>query len=268
MNRLALTSVAVVALSPLALRAQEAVPTRPKVPGGSVQSPIRKLKEPGAALPAMRADNTAGKIRRYAENLIQRYDADGNGQLTESEWASLDEPLRISDLDRDGVITAQELSRRIITYGRRRSLRPAPLGPQSPVSPEGAVAQTSDVRAANPNERTANPPTDSEARQPAKRYFVPSARLPGGLADWFTAADADGDGQVTAAELATAGNTEAVANFSRYDLNDDGVITAAESIAAQKAVADAKAKSEQASIAGATSTAVGENRPAEGQAPR
>jgi Ca2+-binding EF-hand superfamily protein len=49
---------------------------------------------------------------------------------------------------------------------------------------------------------------------------------PRGLPAWFTALDTDKDGQITRDEWRAGG--KAAEDFRRYDLNDDGVITAAE----------------------------------------
>jgi Ca2+-binding EF-hand superfamily protein len=64
--------------------------------------------------------------------------------------------------------------------------------------------------------------------------LTPIERLPKGLPDWFTAKDADGDGQVSMAEFAADWTPAKVAEFSRYDLNGDGIITASECLKAEK----------------------------------
>ena len=51
--------------------------------------------------------------------------------------------------------------------------------------------------------------------------------LPKGLPAWFLA-KADTDGQITMAEYTDRWTTEAVTQFEKYDLNHDGIITAAE----------------------------------------
>ncbi|MBX7075651.1 MAG: hypothetical protein K1X71_21120, partial [Pirellulales bacterium] len=105
---------------------------------------------------------------------------------------------------------------------RRRSIRVAPLvgtplvdrGPANPP----LVGDPSSVGVA-----TAEP---SQPPKP-KRFVLSPERQPQGAPDWFLQADEDGDGQVLLAELAAV-SPELVSQFPRFDLNNDGVITAAE----------------------------------------
>ena len=54
-----------------------------------------------------------------------------------------------------------------------------------------------------------------------------------GLPDWFLA-KADADGQITMAEFTDHWTAEALAKFNKYDLNHDGIITAAECLKVEK----------------------------------
>jgi len=67
------------------------------------------------------------------------------------------------------------------------------------------------------------------------RFRTPQERVTG-LPDWFLKYDADGDGQVTMAEYAHGREwtPELLNEFNRYDLNHDGVITAAECLKVEK----------------------------------
>ena len=58
--------------------------------------------------------------------------------------------------------------------------------------------------------------------------------MPAGLPEWFTRKDVNGDGQVTLAEFSDSLTDDVAAEFARYDLNNDGVITAQEVLAAQR----------------------------------
>ncbi len=60
--------------------------------------------------------------------------------------------------------------------------------------------------------------------------------MPKGLPDWFLA-KANADGQITMAEFTTNWTPDEVARFARYDLNHDGIITAAECLKVEKGVA-------------------------------
>jgi hypothetical protein len=57
------------------------------------------------------------------------------------------------------------------------------------------------------------------------RFLTAQERLPTGLPDWFKQKDLDGDGQITMAEFATSWTEATAAEFTKYDLNNDGVIT-------------------------------------------
>jgi len=62
--------------------------------------------------------------------------------------------------------------------------------------------------------------------------------LPKGLPDWFL--EKNVDGQITMADFATTWTPEKVAEFARYDLNHDGIITAAECLKVEKGKASSK----------------------------
>jgi hypothetical protein len=72
--------------------------------------------------------------------------------------------------------------------------------------------------------------SDSPKRTGPKsgRFLTPQERLPKGLPEWFREKDTNGDGQVDMAEYAGQWTPALVEEFTRYDLNRDGVITAAE----------------------------------------
>jgi Ca2+-binding EF-hand superfamily protein len=198
---------------------------------------LRKLRESNAAVVPAPPGAVAGKIVRYAEHLVRKYDKDGDGQLKDAEINALPESLRVSDFDRNGVITADEFARRILAYGRRRSLRIATLSsPNLLALPaaggDPAVSAPASDAGARP---TPGNETSIEQQRRQKRFFVPLERLPSGVPRWFLDGDADGDGQVTLAELSAGGSSEATSQFSVYDANGDGVITAAESLIVRQA---------------------------------
>jgi hypothetical protein len=64
------------------------------------------------------------------------------------------------------------------------------------------------------------------------RFLTPKERLAKGLPEWFLEKDRDGDGQVSMAEFADEWTADVTAEFDRYDLNHDGIITAAECLKA------------------------------------
>jgi hypothetical protein len=72
--------------------------------------------------------------------------------------------------------------------------------------------------------------SDSPKRTGPKsgRFLTAKERLPKGLPEWFGEKDANGDGQVDMTEYARRWTPNLVEEFNRYDLNRDGVVTAAE----------------------------------------
>ena len=97
------------------------------------------------------------------------------------------------------------------------------VGSQGPASP--AIAAPGDAKPA--------------PRKPG-RFLTARERLPKGLPDWFLEKDVHGNGQITMAEFTDNWTPDKVAEFARYDLNHDGIITAAECLKVEKAKAGSK----------------------------
>jgi Ca2+-binding EF-hand superfamily protein len=62
----------------------------------------------------------------------------------------------------------------------------------------------------------------------------PIERLPEGLPDWFARNDVNGDGQISMSEYAHTWTSSKAAEFARYDLNSDGIITPEECLKVEK----------------------------------
>jgi EF hand len=60
------------------------------------------------------------------------------------------------------------------------------------------------------------------------RFSKATDKLPTGLPPWFTSRDTNKDGQVSLSEYSRSVSESVVAEFRRYDTNDDGLITAKE----------------------------------------
>jgi len=190
------------------------------------------------------------KILRYAERLVRQYDTNGDSRLQKDEWEKVRGNPRSIDADRDGVINVDEFAQHIRRYGQLHRIhlfqlnaeaaapaslfRPAGNGPsREPSGEEKAEPSPIDIAGVPemPGPAAAEGASDRVVRrgsQAARKYHVSRANLPPGLPEWFTARDADGDGQITMAEFAPNPSRADILEFNRYDTNHDGVITARE----------------------------------------
>jgi len=199
------------------------------------------------------------KVLRYAQRALEKYDTNGDGELQESEWEGMKGNPRIIDRDRDKVITAKELAEYIARYGYRRRIRLMPASTEgrisypSLVSPDVipnarkklGLAKGSLDRADRDASANAVPgKAPQRAKRGSQKFTVPRSRLPKGLPSWFLVRDADGDAQLTLAEYAPDGSQVALREFTRYDANGDGVVTAQECLRNPRAKVIAGAKPE------------------------
>jgi Ca2+-binding EF-hand superfamily protein len=157
------------------------------------------------------AEKDRARIRSYAESLLRQYDENKNGRLEKDEIARMRGSWHEADKNHDGVLTLDEIADRLAAYGG---------------VPGGAEG---------------GPKSASAGGGKPRRFLTPTERLPPGLPSWFARSDTDGDGQIALTEFAPTGARDKVAEFSRYDLNGDGLVTTAECLAAEKkAQAEAK----------------------------
>jgi hypothetical protein len=191
------------------------------------KSAVRKPKVPISA-----------KILRYAERIVKQYDANGDGKLQGDELKQLASTVRQIDLDRDGVVSAEDLAQYIVRYGWYRNVRlVAPLPrvaavPTALLQPDldldvpdpAAGLETTEIGQESPTSGTKERSVRRVSRF-LQRFYVPPGTLPQGLPEWFMARDADGDGQVTLAEFAPKATRSELEEFSRLDTDHDGVIT-------------------------------------------
>lgn len=194
------------------------------------------------------------KIARYARRLLKQYDANGNRQLQEAEWRRMRGEPAQADRDRDGAITAEELTEHIAGYGRQRKIRllppqPGDLMEMAPLlNPEMIEATAEAVPTDNREpdlpargEAAADPSAEQPQESPRRdtKFYIPSSRLPSALPASFLNRDGDGDGQLTLAEFAASKSRAELDEFARLDRNGDGVVTATEYLSRTAAPAKA-----------------------------
>lgn len=194
------------------------------------------------------------KVLRYAQRVVNEHDTNGDGQLDQAELSGMEGNPRLADCDRDGAVTAVEFANYVAEYGYRRRIRLMPvvseekdrslplLSPAVTPDPrDRAGLARSGVDASKPNGGTSTAsgkPTLKKQRSPRK-YTVSRDSLPQGLPSWFLLRDMDGDAQLTLAEYARDGSETSIREFTRYDINGDGVVTPEECLGAPRAIGSA-----------------------------
>lgn len=174
---------------------------------------------PANSAPADAAPTGAvsAKLLRYSQRLIERHDANRDGHLDASEWSAMQGQPALSDLNRDGQVTADEFARYAAGYGAGRRIRLSTRGdvaPGDPMTPDaGSTATTTPGNPADP--------LAADQRR-GLQFFAP---LPSGTPSWFAERDKDGDAQLTLAEFSPRLRTAEIGEFKRYDLNGDGLLT-------------------------------------------
>jgi hypothetical protein len=180
------------------------------------------------------------KVMRYAEHLIERYDANSDDVLQPEEWELMRGNPVAADRNDDRQIDVREFAQYVADYGAVRRIRLMPSASETigrlppllydalltggPIRSEpGATASSSEA-----SDQVAS----NDSTEPVQRRFtVNPSRLPTGLPAWFLGLDMDGDGQVTQSEFTPTGSAAALQEFEAYDLNRDGVITPQEAAA-------------------------------------
>jgi hypothetical protein len=106
--------------------------------------------------------------------------------------------------------------------------------------------------------RSLSPASTAETKPAPKklsRFHTGVELRPAGLPDWFIQKDKNGDGQISMAQYATNWTPALVAEFNKYDLNHDGIITAAEVLKVVGVKAGSTARTAPTAIAPRMTTA-------------
>jgi hypothetical protein len=174
----------------------------------------------------------------YAKQFVTARDKNGNGMLEGEELENLRGPEARSDANNDKVITVEEIVAGIANRNGPRSSqgsngRPTSTDQKSTTSGGSAAGKSSRVYLGTV--AVGGTTSDKDKTEASKRRtyrFTPAAeRLPTtGLPTWFKSRDRNKDGQVAMSEYSPTWSERLVNEFGRYDLNDDGVVTAKEAV--------------------------------------
>jgi hypothetical protein len=170
----------------------------------------------------------------FAKSFIREHDKDKNGWLNGDELKDLRGKPAEADLNKDGIITVEELTARLTSDT-----------PTASAANSGSSGSSSKSDSDNHDDRKkgdADPSkrifygtvygASTNGKETDKRHtyrFSKAAdHLPSGLPGWFKSKDANGDGQVSMSEYSRSWSKSTVSEFRKYDLNDDGIVTAKE----------------------------------------
>jgi EF hand len=174
--------------------------------------PADSSNPPLAASTANRFGTTSesDRIRKYASDIVAKYDKDGNSILAGDELDGLSSHLRNADSSGDGKITVDE----IIAFSSK--------GSSSASTAKPATSAT-----AVPSSKSSEPVERKITNDKRKSYRFKSTKER--TNNWrFSSRDANGEGQVSMSEYARNWSDRTAAEFVRYDKNNDGMITADE----------------------------------------
>jgi Ca2+-binding EF-hand superfamily protein len=227
---------------------------------------------------------TDTRIRYMVDDTFRRYDANNSGAFERDEWSSFRTDPSEADKNRDGRITRDELTEWMAARfggsggpGGASGSSMSSGGVRGPSGGFGSRDESSregdqrggwfgsrgSSRGGDPNVPARSGDNSAEQRK-SFRFASPTERLPSGLPDWFARCDADSDGQVRMSEFASQWSTATVAEFLRFDLNGDGLITPEECLQAKTAGAvrgDSPLPASSGISAGASSSGLSSRSP-------
>ena len=166
--------------------------------------------------------------------VFDRYDSNKNGVFEKDEWSNFRSPPDEADKNRDRKITKTEITTWMASRfggGGRGGDRGGRGGGGPPGFAGGGGSGGSFYSSRDSGSGSGS--TSDNSDNP-RSYRVKSAieRLPDGLPEWFARNDANSDAQVAMSEYTASWSAATVKDFAQFDLNSDGVITAAEALRA------------------------------------
>jgi Ca2+-binding EF-hand superfamily protein len=198
----------------------------------------RRLAEEGSSRggsSASRSDATASRggssggdsrMETMMRAIFDRYDRNRSGVLERDEWGSFRSDPSGADTNKDNRISREEMS--AYMQDRFRGGR-GDRGDRSDDSGDRRYYAERDGGGGSGDDRDSGKGDDTRQWY---RFKTLQERLPEGLPEWFARNDTDADGQVAMAEFAVSWSDSVIADYAKFDLNRDGLITPRECLAA------------------------------------
>lgn len=180
--------------------------------GGGSQSPMSGSS--GSNQSSSRGSSGGGiDYRKYAEEMLEKYDVNKDGTLDKDEFSKLRRQPPNADRDKDGVVTLQELTDAFEEMERSGG-----------TSSSGGSSSATSSGDNNSSERGSR----SFGRGGGGSGGAASSRGSSSGSFSISEYDKNGDGQVEMWEFTNSWTAEKLADFRKWDKNNDGVITADE----------------------------------------
>lgn len=165
------------------------------------------------------------KTKAWATSIVKDKDKDKNGWLNGDEIKELSSGAAKADTNSDGAITVDEL-----VANATKPSSTAAAAPAAGSSGDSGHHRDGDKK---PGSRVlygsvggpAGSTKEGEKQRRTYRFTPAPQKLPSGLPDWFNSKDANHDGQVSMSEYGKSWTERSVADFLKFDSNNDGVIT-------------------------------------------
>jgi Ca2+-binding EF-hand superfamily protein len=181
-------------------------------------------------------------MTEYAKSLVKQYDKNGDNMLQPEEQKELRGRAAESDLNHDGVITIDELVAHLSSNTPATASTTASSSVTASTSSSGSDSghhhHDGDDRGKSEADASKRVLTGTAGglaaatkegdKRHSYRFSTAADKLPSGLPSWFKSKDTNGDGQIEMSEYSRSWSNSTAAEFQRYDLDGDGVITAKE----------------------------------------
>ena len=194
-------------------------------PSSSTPTPSSTESKPAVA-------SASASTEKWARDFVTEHDKNGNKWLDGDEKKDLHGRAAESDANNDGVITVEEL------VAKLTSNAPAAV-PATTASGGGDSDRRHRDDKKGYSDSAKRVYTGSAGGLASKskegdkrhsyRFSTAADRLPTGLPSFFSR-DTNGDGQISMSEYSRTWSKSTVGEFRKYDVNDDGIITAKEAV--------------------------------------